>query len=174
MRKMLIAAAGTLSVAAAVVGVGLTSASAAPSAPRFENFQFVSSNAVTMVFTAIASGDFTAGGTFNASANPGTLTFPNGTFEADYTITQTRQYTNPTTCLFTRVRTETYTLSDGTGAYAGIQGSGKAISRTLAILASDDGVCSTTLPPVTYEGVIDAHGPVSIPTPTPTPTKSAH
>lgn len=179
MYKALVATAGIAVLATAGAGLGLTAASAAPARAQYEQFRFMDDTPGSLTFSAIATGTFTAGGSFDAASDPGTLTFPDGTFKAASEIKSTRDHTDSRTCLFTRVRTETYQLTDGTGAYAGIGGFGTAVSRVEAILARVDGSCSSTAVPQTYQQTIIAKGSVSLPTPiptptpTPTPTKSA-
>ena len=139
MYKALVATAGIAALATVGAGLSLAAASASPTRADYEQFRFMDDTPGSLTFSAIATGAFTAGGSFNAAADPGTLTFPDGTFKAASEITSTRDHTDPQTCLFTRVRTETYQLTGGTGAYAGIRGFGTAVSSVEAILARVDG-----------------------------------
>ena len=57
----------------------------------------------------------------------------------------------------------TYTLTSGTGTYAGITGNGTYKLSILAIGARSGGKCSQSKPPVAWHQVINASGPVSLP-----------
>ena len=72
------------------------------------------------------------------------------------------QSVNPNTCLLTANLKGNYSLGSGTGAYAGISGSGTYQLSILAIGAKSGGQCSRTLPPVAFQQVIRASGPVSL------------
>ena len=107
---------------------------------------------------------FTAGGTSTStSSTTGTAKFANGTFVITHSKGTGTQTLNPKTCLLTVNLKGTYTLSNGTGAYSRISGSGSYQLSILAIGQKVSGKCSRTLPPLTFQQVIRASGPVSLP-----------
>ena len=55
----------------------------------------------------------------------------------------------------------TYTLSGGTGKYAGIRGHGTYHLSILGIGARSGGQCTTHKPPVAWQQIIQASGPVT-------------
>jgi hypothetical protein len=79
------------------------------------------------------------------------------------------QNLNLTTCLYTKTNSGVYTLTDGTGAYKGISGSGKISASLRAAYPLVKGKCpSTDLPgssgtPEAIEYIETATGPVSLP-----------
>jgi hypothetical protein len=56
----------------------------------------------------------------------------------------------------------TYKLLGGTGAYKGITGSGTYKLSILGIGAKSGGKCSRTKPPVAFQQLIQASGPVTL------------
>ena len=89
--------------------------------------------------------------------------FSNGSFKIAHSKGTGSQSFNPKTCLLTINQHGTYSLLKGTGAYAGITGSGKYQLSILAIGASSGGKCVQNKPPVAFHQVINASGPVSLP-----------
>jgi hypothetical protein len=59
----------------------------------------------------------------------------------------------------------TYTLGHGTGRYGGISGHGAYKTSILAIGQKVHGTCSQSRPPVASQLIINASGPVSLPSP---------
>ena len=90
------------------------------------------------------------------------LVFANGSFKIAHSPGKGTQSFNPKTCLMTINFHGTYTLSGGTGAYAGISGSGKYKLSILAMAARSGGKCSTTTPPAAWQQIINATGPVKL------------
>ena len=113
----------------------------------------------------IAYGAFTAAGVDVSGAhNTDTITFPNGTLTLVHKQTGLKQHFDPKTCLFTGTETATYTLGNGTGAYKGVTGSGKATANLLGIAARNSaGKCSMTKAPLAFHTVINGSGPVTMP-----------
>ena len=56
----------------------------------------------------------------------------------------------------------TYKLSGGTGQFAGISGGGKYQLSILGIGACSGAKCSKTKPPVAFQQIIKASGPVKL------------
>ncbi len=173
---------GAALAAAMTGGAGLAAASARPAAhhtPRLaaaaapaavraatsgtEHFQLMTTSPTSPNSTIIASGVFTAGGVDHAGNKTDKVTFPNGTFRIRHSKGHGKQSVNPRTCLLTVRLHGTYKLKDGTGAYAGIRGHGRYRLSILAIGArTASGKCSQRKPPVSWEQIIKAHGPVHL------------
>ena len=164
-RKKLLTGAAAVAAGAAIAATGITAATAAPrpAVSGTEHVQIMSTSATSKTSSVIAYGMFTAGGTDTRTTNStDTATFPNGTFKITHSKGTGTQHFNPTTCLLTISEKGTYSLGSGTGAYAGISGSGTYQLSILAVGAKSGGVCSKTLPPTTFQQVIRASGPVSL------------
>jgi hypothetical protein len=127
-----------------------------------EHFQLMSTSATSGTFSAIVNGVFTAGGVdHSGSKNVDTLVFPKGSFKLTHKGTL-KQTFNPKTCLLTESEHATVTLSGGTGAYAGISGTGTAQLSVLAIAAGSPGKCSKTKPPVSFQLIVKGSAQVSL------------
>ncbi len=164
MRKMNISALTAAAAAAAVGGAGLAAASTHTAVIGTEHFQMMTTTGTGSTGSVIASGVFTAPAVDHEhSNNTSTFTFANGTILIHHSNGTGTQNFNPKTCLLTINEHGTYKLVSGTGAYAGISGSGKYQLSILAIGASSGGKCSQTKPPVAFHQVINASGPVSLP-----------
>ena len=164
MRKIITSAA--VAAAAAVIGgTGIAAAGTHSASSGTENFQMMTTSATSPTASVIASGVFTAPGADheNNKANTATFVFANGTVSLKHSAGTGKQSFNPKTCLLTISEHGTYTLTGGTGSYAGITGNGKYQLSILAIGASSGGKCSKTQPPVAFHQVINASGPVSLP-----------
>jgi hypothetical protein len=165
MRKIL-ASAMTVAAAAAVLGgAGLAAAGTHTGASGTENFQMMTTSGTAPAVSVIASGVFTAPAVDHESqtGNTATFTFSNGTITLKHSNGTGPQTFNPKTCLLTVDQHGTYQLLKGTGAYAGISGSGKYQLNILAIGAKSGGKCSQSKPPVAFHQEINASGPVSLP-----------
>ncbi len=132
------------------------------------------STAANPVYQATATGPISATGTMQAtstaSSAPLRARFPKGTFLLNEVSAGHETGTiNPTTCA--AVYTDTgikYTITDGTGSYKGITGSGTANLRFTGTLPKlSNGKCneSTSVTPVagTALSVVHARGPVTLP-----------
>ena len=173
-RSRLIGGAGAVATVAAVAVSGVMTASAAPTGTHptgargavsgTEHFQMMTTSGTGSTGSVIASGVFTAPAVDHEhSSNTSTFTFSNGTILIKHSNGTGTQHFDPKTCLLTINEHGTYKLVSGTGAYAGITGSGKYQLSILAIGASSGGTCSKTKPPVAFHQVINASGRVSLP-----------
>ena len=159
-------AAGAVVMAGAIAAMGITAASAAArtAVSGTEHFQIMSTSATSKTSSIIATGLFTAGGTdTHTTSSTDTVKFPNGTFVITHSKGTGTQTLDPKTCLFTGNLKGTYTLGSGTGAYAKLTGSGTYQLSFLGIAAQSGGKCSMTLPPTSFQQVIRASGPVTLP-----------
>ena len=164
MRKMIISVLTAAAAAAAVGGAGLAAASTHTAVSGTEHFQMMTTTGTGSTGSVIASGVFTAPAVDHEhSNNTSTFTFANGTILIKHSNGTGTQNFNPKTCLLTINEHGTYKLVSGTGAYAGISGSGKYQLSILGIGASSGGKCVQTKPPVAFHQVINASGPVSLP-----------
>jgi hypothetical protein len=166
MRKIITSAAIAAAAAALLGGTGIAAASSHAAAAKTENFQLMSTSGTSNKSSIIAYGAaFTAAGVDVSGAhNTDTVTFPNGSFKLVHKITGGHQHFNQTTCLLTVSETATYTLGNGTGAYAGISGSGKATLSLLGVAARNSkGKCSQSKPPLAFHELINGSGPVTLP-----------
>jgi hypothetical protein len=166
--KQMLAVASVIVTAGAATVSGLAAASASPavrpSVSGTEHFQIVTASATAAKVAIIAHGPvFTAGGVDNQGNTTDTVKFPGGTFKIKHSAGHGPQKFNPTTCLITISQHGTYTLSGGTGKFAGISGHGKYQLRILGIAArSANGKCSQKKAPVAFQQVIQAQGPVHL------------
>lgn len=174
-RKVILAGAA-LAVAAALVSACGASATAATNT---ETFSAITTNPGSGVASVIATGDFTAGGNAVITSAPHakeTFHFANGTFTlviCNSAVCRAKgfkhQNLNLTTCLYTKTNFGHYTLTDGTGAYKGISGSGKISASLRAAYPLVKGKCpSNDKPggngnPEAIQFVETASGPVSLP-----------
>ena len=166
-RNRLLGAAAAAVAAGAIAVSGVAAASAAPHTARAaasgtEQFQIMSTSGTSSTSSIIARGVFTAGGVAHNGSKAGTVVFPKGTFKIAHSKGTGTQNFNPKTCLLTVSEKGTYTLSGGTGAYAGISGHGSYQLSILAVAARSGGKCAKTAPPAAYQQVIRASGPVHL------------
>ena len=153
-----VAAAATLSIAAV-----LGAASPVLASGQTEHFSLmdVSTNESSVVYSVIATGDFTAGGTAMMTGKVVTLQLPDGTITLQvsgkhHTVNRT---TTKDACLQAKTSSGSYSISGGAGAYAGLHGSGQATNNITFVETSINGNCSSTNAAV--QAVITASGPVS-------------
>ena len=166
LRNKVLAVASAVAAAGALAATGLTAASASQAAGSSgtEYFQLmnatVANNAPSSI---IARGVFTAGGVDHPGSKVDTVVFPDGTFKIAHSNGTGTPHFNAKTCLNTIVLNGTYRLSGGTGAYAGISGHGIYRLNILIVSARNSaGKCSHKLPPVAFQQIIRAQGPVSL------------
>lgn len=164
MFKHVAAIAGTAMAAAAIGGSALAMASTHHAVSGTEHFQLMTTSVTGHELPVIAYGAFTAGGVdHEISRTVDTVVFANGSFKLTHQGGGS-PHLNPTTCLFTVNGPATYTLSDGTGAYKGISGSGQAELRIIGVTGRDSqGKCSLKVQPQGFQQLITASGPVSLP-----------
>jgi expansin (peptidoglycan-binding protein) len=166
MRKMIIAA--TVTAAAATLAVA--SIATATSTTKTETFTAMTTNPGSGVASLIATGGFTAGGTMTNGKHKLTFRFAGGKFTLVIGRPGSKHVSlNPTTCLYTKTGSGTYTLTDGTGAYQGISGSGKISFTLRAVYALVNGKCPSNDQPggsgtwTAIQFTETASGPVSLP-----------
>ena len=164
----LLRAAGCVLAAGAIALSGIGAATAAPRAAGagdsgIEHFQFMTTSPTSGKATVIVSGVFTAGGIdIGTSPTTDTLQFPNGTIKLKHSPGTGTTTLNPRTCLLTVNMHGPQVLLGGTGKYAGITGHQTAQLHILAITARSHGKCTQRVPPVSFELVVHASGPVDL------------
>jgi hypothetical protein len=167
-RTRLLAAAGSMLAAGAIAVSGIVAAAAAPHTAQsrgagIEHFQAMSTDPTGAETTVIARGVFTAGAVdIETSNTTDTFKFPNGTIRLRHSEPVGPANFNPRTCLGTVNQHGTYKLLGGTGKYAGISGHGTFRLHLLFVAARSHGKCSDTKPPVAFELLIRASGPVHL------------
>jgi len=157
----------TAAATAAVLWLAVPAGAAATSHPAVsgtEHFQLMVISPALTTGRVIVSGVFTAGGTEHVGTKADKLVFPTGTFKAAHSRGIGGKVTlNHRTCLYTaRGFHGRITLSGGTGAYAGISGTGTYHFSELAILARSGGKCTLTKPPVSAEFLVRSSASVSL------------
>jgi hypothetical protein len=166
MRKMIITATAT----AAAATLAVANIATATATTKTETFTVVTTNPGSGVASLIATGGFTAGGTMINGKHLETFRFADGKFKLVIGAKPTKHVSlNPTTCLYTKTGSGTYTLADGTRAYKGISGSGKVRYSLRAAYPLVNGKCpSNDQPggsgtPTAIQYTETASGPVSLP-----------
>jgi hypothetical protein len=170
-RKRTAVFAMTGAAAAAIAGIGLAgSAGASPASPASpgavtgtEHIQIMTTSATSPLASTIVWGPVTAAGVNHMGNTVDTTVFPGGTWRIRHSNGTGPQSFNPKTCLLLVNQHGTYTILGGTGKYKGISGHGTYKISIVAIGAKVKGVCSQTRPPVAWQQVIDASGPVRVP-----------
>lgn len=156
----------TLTVITVCSAAAFAAASAATASTKTEHFTLIttSTSAGKPVYSVIATGAFTDGGTATHEGNgalmlhlfSGTITLDGKKQRPRVTKTETA-----TACMQTASTTITYKIGQGTGAYAGITGSGHAIDNDTFVEQVRNGDCSPNF--AAAQGILTAGGPVSMP-----------
>lgn len=146
----------------AVLGGGTALASRTPAVSGTEHLQLMTTSATSNKASVIVTGVFTAGGIDIQGSKVDTVKFGNGSFRIAHSNGKGPQKFNPATCLVTVQLRGTYKLSHGTGAYKGISGHGRYVANVMLVGAKVKGKCSQKAPPVAFQQVIKASGPVRL------------
>jgi hypothetical protein len=164
--RRLFAAAATVAAAGTIAVTGITGASAAPrTSPAVsgtEHFQLVTTSATASTGRVIAYGVFTAPAVDHMGNSVDRFVFRNGSFKVRHSPGKGPQSFNPKTCLMTISQHGTYKITGGTGRYARISGHGNYHFTLLLIAARSKGKCSQSKPPVAFQQIIMASGPVRL------------
>ena len=111
----------------------------------------------------MATGLFTAGGVDHSGSKADTFTFAGGSIKITHSNGHGTQSFDPKTCLFVISTHGTFKVVGGTGKYAGISGHGTYQLSIQAVAArTAKGACSKKVPPVAWEQIIKASGPVTL------------
>lgn len=160
--RRLIAAAGTIVAAGTIAVSGLTAASAAsPAVSGTEHFQLVTAKNTTNNGPVIAYGLFNAGGKDKVTgSNTDTFVFSGGTFSVHHSNGKGSQHFDPRTCVGLINQHGTFSLSKGTGKFAGISGAGTYHLRIVLIAGRAGGKC--THKPIASQTIIQATAKVHL------------
>jgi hypothetical protein len=156
-------AGAAVTVAAALVIAGAAMATTSTGTEHFSFIQTATSGNQNL-YSAIATGDFTAGGTaLLPSGKPGTVRFSGGTITITVKPGKPKSTANLKLCLQTYADSGKYTIVSGTGAYKGISGSGKFTLKFTDVGPIVNGKCATKANAVANQGIVTANGPVTLP-----------
>lgn len=160
MRKLI------LTVITVCGAAAVAAASAATPSIKTERFALMTTSTVASkpVYSVIATGAFIDGGTathgpkgqLTLHLSAGTITLGRKKPHQQITKTETR-----TACMQTASSRYSYTIVQGTGAYKGIRGSGRATDQGAIVERVAHGSCATHF--AAAQGVITLTGPVSLP-----------
>ena len=164
LNKRLLGAAGALVAAVSLAVTGVTAASAGSTGVSgTEFFQLMTTSATSTTVPVIAHGVFTDYGVDHTGNTVDTVVLQKGSFKVAHSPGTGPQHFDPKTCLNRVNQHGTYRIFHGTGKYAGIHGHGTYHVSLLFIAARVAGKCSDTKPPVAFQLIITASGPVSLP-----------
>jgi hypothetical protein len=173
--RFIVPAAAAVGTIAALTGCGSSSpAKAAPMSGSETTIMTTSSMSSNPSFALTASGVFAGKGTLVGNGNgkdSSTAKLADGSFVVNHPQDKTKTVSeslDAKSCAAKVVEQGPYTISQGTGKYAGISGSGTAVATATATLPRlKDGKCdtSTTVTPVagTEHTTIKAVGDVHLP-----------
>lgn len=164
MFRTAVAVLTALIASATVSGASVAAASGATShSSRHgpERFALVGTSTKSGLFSVIATGLFTDGGTVNIFASRPTIKLGAGTLRFHDVDRPGKVTFNKATCLETITGRGTYKLSHGTGKYAGISGSGRFVTVGHAVFRhKPSGTCATSRP-LAFQGTITLTGSVT-------------
>jgi len=164
LNRRLLGAAGAVVAAVSLAVTGWTAANASPTGVSgTEYFQFVSTSATSPTTATIAHGVFTDYGVDFGGNTVDTIVLQKGSLKVAHSAGTGPQHFDPRTCLAIIDQHGTYRILRGTGKYRGIRGSGTYHLSLTFIAARVAGKCSQTKPPVAFQQIITASGPVSLP-----------
>jgi len=157
MRALLIAGAGVAMTTTPVV-VGVGSAAAGGSAEHF-SFMTDSTNQSDVVYSAIATGEFTDGGTATMSGKTLTIQLAAGTIAFAIKKGHHNVAEGPG-CVQHQTSSGAYSITGGTGAYKSISGSGTTSVSVTFVESASGSSCSSV--PTAAQAIIIAGEPVSL------------
>jgi hypothetical protein len=168
MRISTIAVAGTAAAAMIASGAGLAAASTSTvqrsAASGTEHFSLMTTQPSASRYVVIASGLFTASGVDISGNTVDLVKLSGGTFKINHgsALHILKEKLNRQTCLMQFAATAKFTVEDGTRAYRGISGSGKALISDLGIARRSHGQCNPNANPVSLEQTISATGHIHL------------
>jgi hypothetical protein len=162
MRISTIAVGGTAAAALIASGAGFAAASTSTvqrsAASGTEHFSLMSTQPSASKYVAIASGLFTASGVDISGNSVDLVRLSGGTFKINHgtAVHILKEKLNQQTCLLQFAATAKFKVEDGTRAYKGISGSGKALITGLGIARRSHGQCNPNANPLASEQTITA------------------
>src|SRR5215469_3591315 len=161
MRKEIAVGIMALSVVTMIAGSGIANANTSSGRSQTEHLRIMSTKAVSRRLSVIATGAFTSGGRDIPAAKTDTIVFPRGRFKFRHLEKSFKANFDPSTCLNRETERGTFTISHGTGKYAGIHGSGKFVTSIVAVTAMNRaGECMHVQAPATFQQITTAIGTV--------------
>jgi hypothetical protein len=155
-----------ISIAAVLLATAIPTGRVAAAQTQTERFSFIdtSTTAPKPVFSVIATGAFTDGGTatmtskgvLDLTLSAGTITFRLGNDSGPSDKTET-----VTTCAQSQTKDGSYSIVGGTGAYKGITGSGHSTEDDTFVEPLIHGSCSNSF--AAAQALVTASGPVLLP-----------
>lgn len=150
----------------AVGALGLLTASPVAAATPKSGTEYFSLAGSDNSATVVAHGLFTGGGKDdNTHNNYDVLYLGGGTLRINHPDAQSKysQSVNPKSCFLTFRLTGRYTLSNGTGRFAGVTGHGNYVVSGQGILARNkNGACDQQAQPIAEIEAISASGPATL------------
>ena len=150
----------------AVGALGLLTASPVTAATPKSATEYFALASTGTTSTVVAHGLFTGGGKDdNSHDNYDVLYLGGGTLRINHPDAQSKysQSLNPKSCFLTFRITGKYTLSNGTGEFAGVTGHGNYVVSGQGILASNKkGACSQQAEPIAQIVTITGSGPATL------------
>ncbi len=160
----LFGAAAVCTGAVVLLGTSAASATTPAAAKSGQEYFFLAIAGSSQ--SVVAHGLFTGGGVDDAShQNYDILHLGGGTLRINHPDAQSKftEQVNPKSCFITFKITGKYTLSNGTGRFAGVTGNGTYQLFEEGILGRDkSGACSEQQAPLTPSGYVTASGPATI------------
>ena len=138
----------------AIVAVGAIGTGVAGASQPTEYFTAIQTSA-NGPQTITAAGPISATGTdMKLGAHRDNFVFPAGTLTVRHEPQTTSQKFDSRTCVGTFTETGTYDISNGTGAYKHVTGSGRY--KVSGVIQG----CDPNAPPTVFTVIIQAHGPI--------------
>ncbi|HEY6472004.1 MAG TPA: hypothetical protein VIY26_03860 [Acidimicrobiales bacterium] len=157
-RKAFVVGTGIVALAAPVVAAVPGIAVAGGSTEHFSLIDD-STNESTTTYSVIATGAFADGGTATKTGSSLSLQLSRGTVTLDLKNKHKGQSEGPG-CVQVQRMTGSYAIAGGTGAYAGITGSGEATGTVTLVESSSGSSCGSG--PVAAQATISGQGPASL------------
>jgi hypothetical protein len=140
---------------AAIAAVGLMGTGVAGASPQPNEYFTSIQTSANGPQTITAAGPISATGTdVQLGAHRDNFVFPAGTLTVRHEPQTTSQKFDSRTCVGTFTETGTYDISNGTGAYKHVTGSGHY--KVSGVIQG----CDPNAPPMVFTVIIQAHGPI--------------
>jgi hypothetical protein len=160
-------AAAVLTALAAALTAGSASVAAAAGAPSHssrhgaERLVFAGTSTKSGLFSVIATGMFTDGGTVSIFSPKPVIRLGAGTLRLRAKDGPGKRRLDRATCLLTISGRGTYRLAGGTGKYAGLSGSGRFVTTGRAVYPrKTNGTCASAHP-LAFQGTVTLTGSVT-------------
>ncbi len=159
--KRMLGIGSAVAVAGALALTGITGAAASGSQPGYIHVTIMGTNpSASAPRSIIVTGSINAGGVDKPGNKVDNAVFPDGSFLITHSKGIGTPRFNPRTCIFQLAQNGTYTLSNGTGAYAGISGHGiYRLNITQVAARNSAGKCTNAS--AAFQFLVRAQGPVS-------------